>query len=77
MDEEAGIKNERVDDIPPFLAQMARMGIQCPSRTGTGRAEASLQRRIEYTRSSAKFMKKLLKNERTMSTKGDTTNNYK
>ena len=28
MDEEVGIKNERVDDIPLLLAQMERMGIQ-------------------------------------------------
>jgi len=27
MDEEVGIKNERVDDIPLLLAQMERMGI--------------------------------------------------
>jgi len=33
MDEEVGIKNERVDAFSP--------------RTGTGRAEAGLQRRIE------------------------------
>jgi len=28
MDEEVGIKNERVDDVPLLLAQMERMGIQ-------------------------------------------------
>ena len=61
MDEEVGMKNERVDDIPLLLAQMERMGIVVDGRGITWRerrlvirslqhakrAEAGLQRRIE------------------------------
>jgi len=33
MDEEVGMKNERVDDIPLLLAQMERMGIVVDGRS--------------------------------------------
>ena len=36
MDEEVGIKNERVDDIPLLLAQMERMGIYALSSGSIG-----------------------------------------
>ena len=74
MDEEVGMKNERVDDIPLLLAQMDRMGIVVDGRRIIWRerrlvirslqhargAEAGLQRRIEYTRLT-KFPKNSLK----------------
>ena len=74
MDEEVGVKNERVDDIPLILAQMERMGIVVDGRRITWgerrliitslqhakRAEAGLQRRLEYTRLITKFSKNSL-----------------
>ena len=53
MDEEVGIKNERVDAVPP--------------RAETGRAEAGLHRRIRVYQIEHKIPGELLKNVRTMS----------
>ena len=75
MDEEVGIKNERVDDIPLPLTQMKRIGIVVDGRRiawrerrlvicslqHAKRAEAGLQRRIEYTRLITKFPENSLK----------------